>query len=224
MAIAPIHSASAPAATTTTQTSAWNALAATPTKKIVIRRKRAPRARRCDGARIGARVYVRALTSSVVRTAVLAVARAVRSLAVAASAAALVIAVVLYSDGVSAGEILGVVLAVVPPIVLWILWAALRELAELPDRLRRMPETARERRVDVERITGELRSGGGVMRVPRVLWRLRVLAGAARDLATPHAPLLPFLSATFLTWSAIAAFAAVAEIGIALLLLISAVL
>jgi hypothetical protein len=224
MAIAPIHSASAPAATTTTQTSAWNALAATPTKKIVISRKRAPRARRCDGARIGARVYVRALTSSVVRTAVLAVARAVRSLAVGASAAALVIAVVLYSDGVSAGEILAVVLAVVPPIVLWILWAALRELAELPDRLRRMPETARERRVDVERITGELRSGGGVMRVPRVLWRLRVLAGAARDLATPHAPLLPFLSATFLTWSAIAAFAAVAEIGIALLLLISTVL
>jgi hypothetical protein len=159
-----------------------------------------------------------------VRTAVLTVARAVRSLALAASAAALVIAVVLYPDGVSAGEVVAVVLAVVPPIFLWILWAALRELAELPDRLRRMPEAAKERRVDVERLAGELRSGGGLLRVPRVLWRLRVLAGAAREFVTPHAPLLPFLSATFLTWSALAAFAAVAEIGIALVLLVAAVL
>ncbi len=158
------------------------------------------------------------------RLAVLAVARAVRSLALAASAAALVIAAVLYSDGVTPGEVVAVVLAVVPPIVLWILWAALRELAELPDRLRRLPETARERRVDVERLAGELGSGGRILRVPRVLWRLRVLAGAARDFVTPHAPLLPFMSATFLTWSAIAAFAAVAEIGVAAVLLVAAAL
>jgi hypothetical protein len=159
-----------------------------------------------------------------VRPVVLAVARAVRSLALAASAAALAIAAVLYSDGVTPGEVVAVVLAVVPPIVLWILWAALRELAELPDRLRRLPETARERRVDLERLAGELGSGGRILRVPRVLWRLRVLAGAARDFVTPHAPLLPFLSATFLTWSAIAAFAAVAEIGIAVVLLVAAAL
>jgi hypothetical protein len=51
-----------------------------------------------------------------------------------------------------------------------------------------------------------------------------LLAGAARDLVTPHAPLLPFLSATFLTWSAVAAGAAVVEIGVAVLLLVSVLL
>jgi hypothetical protein len=159
-----------------------------------------------------------------VRSAVLVVARAVRSLAFAASAAAVVIAVVLYSDGVDGAEVIAVLIAVAPPIMLWVLWAALRELAELPERLRRLPETARERRVDVERLTSELRESGGLVRLPRVLWRLRVLAGATRDLVTPHAPLLPFLSATFLTWSAVAAGAAVVEIGVAVLLLVSVLL
>jgi hypothetical protein len=154
------------------------------------------------------------------RAIVLLVARAVRSLAFAASAAALVIAAVLYSDGVDGAEVLAVVIAVAPPIMLWFLWAALRELAQLPERLRRLPETARERRVDVEQLTAELREGGGPLRLPRVLWRLRVLAGAARDLVTPHAPLLPFLSATFLSWSAVAAGAAVVEIGVAVVLLV----
>lgn len=153
------------------------------------------------------------------RSAILVVARAVRTLALAASAAVLVIAAVLYADGVDGGEVLAVLLAAAPPILLWFLWAALRELAELPERLRRLPETARERRVDVERLAAELRDQRGLLRVPRVLWRLRVLAGAARELATPHAPLLPFLSLTFLTWSAIAAGAALVEVGIALVLL-----
>jgi hypothetical protein len=159
-----------------------------------------------------------------VRFLVLTVARAVRRLAVLASAAALVIAVVLYSDGVSRSEVLALLLAIAPPVVLWVLWAALRKLAELPDRLRRLPETARERRVDLERVASDLRTTGRLVRLPRTLWRLRVLAGTARDLVTPHAPLLPFLSPTFLGAAAIAAFAAVAEIGIAILLLIGAVL
>jgi hypothetical protein len=156
---------------------------------------------------------------------VLAVARAVRMLALLSSVAALVIAVALYEDGMSGPDVLGVLLAVAPPAVLWILWAALRELAELPERLRRLPETARERRVDVERLTTELRAPGRrLVRLPTILWRLRVLAGAARDLATPHAPLLPFLSVTFLTWSAVAAVAAIGEVALALGLLIAAAL
>ena len=158
------------------------------------------------------------------RSAVLVVARAVRTLALAASAAVLVIAAVLYADGVDGGEVLAVLLAAAPPVLLWFLWAALRELAELPERLRRLPETARERRVDVERLAAELRDERGLLRLPRVLWRLRVLAGAARELVTPHAPLLPFLSVTFLTWSAIAAGAALVEVGIALVLLAGLVL
>jgi membrane protein implicated in regulation of membrane protease activity len=158
------------------------------------------------------------------RFLVLTVARAVGALALFASAAAFVIAVVLYRDGVSGSDVLGLLLAIAPLVVLWLLWAALRELAELPDRLRRFPETARERRVDLERVASDLRKPGRLVRLPGTLWRMRVLAGTARDLVTPHAPLLPFLSPMFLTAAAIAAFAAVAEIGIALLLLIGAVL
>lgn len=159
------------------------------------------------------------------RVVVLAVARAVRTLALLATGAALVITAALYADGVSGLDVLGALLAIAPPVVLWILWAALRELAELPERLRRLPETARERRVDVEGLAAELREPGRrLVRLPATLWRLRVLAGAARDLATPHAPLLPFLSVMFLTWSALAAVAAIAEVVIALVLLIGAAL
>jgi hypothetical protein len=159
------------------------------------------------------------------RVVVLAVARSVRALALLASAAALVIAVVLYGDGVSGLEVLAMLVAIAPPVVLWILWAALRELAELPERLRRLPETARERRVDLERLAADVRDPGRrLVRLPGTLWRLRILAGAARDLVTPHAPLLPFLSLPFLTASALAALVAVAEVGIALVLLIAAAL
>jgi hypothetical protein len=159
------------------------------------------------------------------RSVVLAVSRAVRALALLASAAALLIALALLGDGVSFPEVIAVLVAIAPPVVLWILWAALRELAELPERLRRLPETARERRVDLERLAGELREPGRrFVRLPGVLWRLRVLGGAARDLITPHAPLLPFLSPLFLTIAALAAAAAVCEVGIALVLLLAAVL
>jgi hypothetical protein len=159
------------------------------------------------------------------RVVVLAVARAVRTLAFLASGAALVIAVLLYRDGVTGLEVLAVLAAIAPPVVLWILWAALRELAELPERLRRLPETARERRVDLERLAADVRDPARrLVRLPGTLWRLRILAGAARDLVTPHAPLLPFLSLPFLAASALAALVAVAEVAIALVLLLVAVL
>jgi hypothetical protein len=158
------------------------------------------------------------------RAAVLTVARAVRALGVASALAAIVIAAWLFYDGSEGGDLFAAALAVAPPVVLLVLWLALRELAELPDRLRRLPQTARERRVDVERLAAELREPGRrIFRLPRALWRMRVLGGAARDLVTPHAPLLPFLSVPFLTVSALAAAAAVVEIGIALVLLIGAV-
>src|SRR5215211_6034201 len=89
---------------------------------------------------------------------VLTVARAVRMLALLASAAALVIAVVLYGDGISGDDVLGVLLAIAPPVMLWILWAALRELAELPERLRRLPESARGPGACRERSGGFARS------------------------------------------------------------------
>jgi hypothetical protein len=155
------------------------------------------------------------------RVVVLAVARTVRTLAYLTSAAALVIAYVLYDDGVSGLDVLAMVLAIAPPVMLWLLWAALRELAELPDRLRRLPESAREQRAELERLAAELREPARrIARLPGTLLRLRRLVVAARDLLAPHAPLLPFFSLPFLAASAVAALAAVVEIGLALALLI----
>jgi hypothetical protein len=149
--------------------------------------------------------------------AVLAVAKAVRSLAFLSSAAALVIAFVLYDDGVSGADVFWMLMAIAPPVMLWILWAALRELAELPQRLRRLPGTAR----DLERVARELQAPRNrLLRLPVALWRLRDVS----ELIRPHAAVLPFLSVPFLTVSAFAALAATAEVAIALALLLAAAL
>jgi hypothetical protein len=151
--------------------------------------------------------------------AILAVAKAVRSLALGSSGAALVIAAVLYDDGLSGADVLGLLLAIAPPVMLWILWAALRELAELPERVRRLPETARGHGDDVRRLAQELRTPGQrLLRVPVTLWRLRKVS----ELIRPHAAVLPFLSVPFLTLSAFAALAAIGEVGIAVLLIAAA--
>jgi hypothetical protein len=148
-----------------------------------------------------------------------AVAQAVRTLALFASAAALVIAVAVYSDGVEGGDVFLVLVAIAPPVMLWVLWTALRELARLPERLRRLPETARGHGEDMRRLAGDLRKPGRrLLSLPLALWRLREVS----ELVRPHAAVLPFLSVWFLTLSAIAAFAAVAEVVIALVLLIGA--
>lgn len=152
------------------------------------------------------------------RAAVLAIARTIRTLALLASGSALAIASVLYQDGASGLEVLAILLAVAPPVMLWLLWAALRELAELPERLKKLPETARGHGEDVRRLADELRTPGRrFFRVPVILWRLREVS----DLVRPHAAVLPFLSAWFLTASAIAALAAVAEVVLAVALLIA---
>jgi hypothetical protein len=149
-----------------------------------------------------------------------AVAQGVRTLALFASAAVLVIAVALYRDGASGDDVLAVLLAIAPPVMLWVLWVALRELAGLPERLRRLPETARGHGRDVQRLAADLRTPGKrLLTVPLALWRLREVS----ELVRPHAAVLPFLSVWFLTLSAIAAFAAVAEVVIALVLLLRAV-
>ena len=75
-----------------------------------------------------------------------------------ASAAALVIAVVVYNDGIAGDDVLLVLLAIAPPVMLWVLWTALRELAGLPERLRRLPETARGHGDEMRRLADDLRT------------------------------------------------------------------
>jgi len=151
-----------------------------------------------------------------------------RTLALAATAAAVVIAAHLFRDGVPGGGeervelIVGLVLAALPPIVLGAFWLAVREVAEIPGRLRTLPETGRSQAAELGRIAGEARGGGrGWFRFPRLLWRFGFLLGSARETLTPWAPLLPLLSVPFLLATAAAAFGAVLEVLVALVLLVA---
>jgi hypothetical protein len=153
------------------------------------------------------------------RTVVLRITNATRALALAATASALVIAIALYEDGISGDEVVAVLVALAPPVMLWILWGALRQLAELPDTVRRLPEVARGHGDELRRMANELRTPGRrFFRLPLILWRLRGMSEVVR----PHAAVLPFLSVWFLTLSAIAALAAVIEVAVAFVVLIGA--
>ena len=139
----------------------------------------------------------------------------------------MVIAVYLLRDGVPGGgeerlEVLvGLVLAALPPLVLGAFWLAVREVAELPARLRSLPETGLAQAAELGRIAGEARGGRGWLRFPRLLWRFGFLVGSARETLTPWAPLLPLLSVPFLLATLIASAAAVVEVVIAVALLLA---
>ena len=133
----------------------------------------------------------------------------------------------LLRDGVPADTegrielVVGSVLAAVPPLVLGAFWLAVREVAELPARLRALPGTSREHAAELGRLAGEARSRGSWLRVPRLLWRFGFLAASARENLTPWAPLLPLLSLPFLLATALAAGGALLEILIAAVLLLA---
>jgi hypothetical protein len=138
-----------------------------------------------------------------------------------------VIAVYLLRNGVPDGGeervevVIALVLASLPPLVLGAFWLAVREVAELPARLRSLPETGRAQASELGQIAGEARTGGTWLRFPRLLWRFGFVAASARETLTPWAPLLPLLSVPFLFATAVAFLGAVLEIGIAFILLVA---
>lgn len=156
-----------------------------------------------------------------------ALAAGARTLAAAAAAAAVTIAVYLLRDGFPEGGeerievVVGLVLAAVPPVVLTLFWLAVREVGELPGRLRALPETGRAQAGELGRIAEEARSGRSWLRFPRLLWRFGFLVGSARETLTPWAPLLPLVSPPFLLLTAAAAAAAPLEVAIALVALVA---
>jgi hypothetical protein len=151
----------------------------------------------------------------------------VRTLALIAAASAFVIAAYVLRDGFPAtGEerveaVIGLVLAAIPPVVLGAFWLAVREVAELPARIRALPQTSREQASELGQIATEARSERSWLRFPRLLWRFGFLAASARETLTPWAPLLPLLSVPFLLLTAAAALGAVLEAAIALGLLVA---
>jgi hypothetical protein len=96
----------------------------------------------------------------------------------------------------------GVITAIlaIPPAILLVFAAGLRELARLPERLRRMPREGSEQLAELTRLAGEARRAG-FRRAPSLLWRLRGVVGSTRDLVGFAVPLRvftpPFLALTF---------------------------
>ena len=146
-------------------------------------------------------------------------ARLVRSYALVALVAAAFLAAVLLwpplPDSAARLVLLGLLVALVaaPPIVLLLLARVLREVAELPERLRDLPAAGRAGLEEAARLADDARTRP--RRLPLVLWRLGRVVASSRALLQPHAPLLALFSLPFLALSALAAVAAALDIAVA---------
>ena len=150
---------------------------------------------------------------------VAAIARFARRLAFVAAAAAIAIAAALVGDGFAPVDLVGIGLAAVPPVLLFLLAAALQALAELPERVRAAPREAQAHAAALSALALEARSAR-LLGLPFVVWRAMRVAGEARELLAPYAPALPLASPAFLGASALAALAVPVEVVVALVLLL----
>jgi hypothetical protein len=103
-------------------------------------------------------------------------------------------------------------IALIPPVVLAIFLAGLRELAELPRRFRELPPDLREQMADARTRAAEPSRVGLVGSVVRLA---RLLVGA-RDLLSPYAVITAVLRPALLLAAVVAAALAVVEVPIAL--------
>jgi hypothetical protein len=159
-----------------------------------------------------------------------AVGRGVRTLGlVGLVAAAAIVLVVLVRWTPSDGEewvgfaVLSVVLAI-PLIVLLSFSLVLREVVELPDKLRNYPGTMRAHAEELRAIAQDARARPrpAWRRLPGSTWRLATLVRSARDLLAPHAPLLPLLSVPFLVATLVSAVFVPVLVVAALVVLLAA--
>jgi hypothetical protein len=177
----------------------------------------------------GAGRVLDALVSALERLVPLAAAlrRATARLGLAALAAAAAIAWALFrhgrpdSTGKQIGAYVLVAALLAPPAVLGSFWLALRELVELPDRLRSLPGTSRENAAELGRLARDAHASRGrsAFRVG-ALWRLLRLTQSSRELLTPYAPVVALASVPFLLAVTAAALAAVAEVAAAVLVVL----
>ena len=159
-----------------------------------------------------------------------AVGRGVRTLGLVGLGMAAVIALVVVvrwtpSDGEGwAGLVVLAVLLAVPSAVLIAFSFVLRDVVELPDKLRRYPGTTREHAEELRAIArdAQARERPAWRRLPGSTWRLARLVRPARDLLAPHAPLLPLLNVPFLIATMVSALLVPAVIVGALVVLLVA--
>jgi len=138
----------------------------------------------------------------------------IRRLALVAIGAVVLIAALLARGELSAGDTVITVLLLVPPAILLLFAQGLREVLELPERLRKLPGEGQEQIAQLTRIAGQARTA----RSPLLLWRLR---GSLRDVAGLALPLRVFTPG-FLGVTAVAALFCVLIPGIAVIVLLVA--
>jgi hypothetical protein len=159
-----------------------------------------------------------------------AVRRGVRTLGVVGLGAAVAIALVVLVHWTPAdsedwaGFALLCVLLGVPPAVLFAFSFVLREVVELPDKLRSYPDTTRERVAQLREIADDARERErpAWRRLPGSTWRLATLVRSGRDLLAPHAPLLPLLSVPFLIATLVSALLVPVAVLAALVVILAA--
>lgn len=144
--------------------------------------------------------------------------RSLQGLAIAAVAGVAAIAAALARDGIEAVDIFVTLVLLAAPAVVLFFAAGLRQVLQLPDRVRRMPSEGSEQLAELTRIAHATR-GGGIRRAPGLLWRLRGVVGSSRDLVGIALPLKLFTPG-FLGVAALAAGASLVLIGAGLIALI----
>lgn len=149
--------------------------------------------------------------------------RIVGVLAVTGACAGALIGWALFADGLpdergaTIARFFVLALALIPAVVLSMLWLALGEVMEIPARVRRLPETARGHASDLERVLRELDASGGRRRRVSAVWRLAKLPVTARESLLIYAPLTALLSVPFLVASALSALVVPVELLVALI-------
>ena len=114
------------------------------------------------------------------------------------------------------------VLLTVPTAVLLAFWLVLREVLELPEKLRSYPGATREHVSELSAIANEAQSRErpAWRRLPGSTWRLATLVRSARGLLAPHAPLLPLFSVPLLLATLVSALAVPVVVIAALVVLL----
>jgi hypothetical protein len=146
------------------------------------------------------------------------VVRSLQGLAIAAVVGVAAIAAALARDGVEASDVFVTIVLLAAPGVVLFFAAGLRQVLQLPDRLRSLPGEGSDQLAELTRIAAATR-GGGIRRAPGLLWRLRGVVGSSRDLVGIALPLKIFTPG-FLGLAALAAAVSLFLIGAGLIALI----
>lgn len=141
------------------------------------------------------------------------VVRFARRLAVVGAAGVVPIALLLRrDDGFDGLDAILTAILLAPAAIVLLFAQGVRELASLPERLRKIPGEGQERLTELARIAGEARTASAKS-APFLLWRLRGTVGSLRDVAGVAVP-LRVLTPGFLGLAALSALACAVLAGV----------